>query len=73
MGKGGRKGEKGVYIEEKTDITNRLIHQDGAIQSKKQKKEKKKMDIIQPVFSPPHPYNPCSPVLLVVLCPDKSQ
>lgn len=73
MGKGGRKGKKGVYIEEKTDITNRLIHQDGAIQSKKKKKEKKKMDIIQPVFSPPYPYNPCSPVLLVVLCPDKSQ
>lgn len=42
MGKGGRKGKKGVYIEEKTDITNRLIHQDGAIQSKKKKERKEK-------------------------------
>lgn len=41
MGKGGRKGEKGVYIEEKTDITNRLIHQDGAIQSKKKERKEK--------------------------------
>lgn len=46
MGKGGRKGKKGVYIEEKTDITNRLIHQDGAIQSKKKKRKKRKRWIL---------------------------